>query len=85
MRSQTVESRIKVKRQIQREALDDAFQRFDHFERRMDTRESQLESMDIGRDVPPDLATQISALQDDERISDDLEKLKADMDDGQQA
>ena len=37
------------------------------------------------RDVPPDLATQISALQDDERISDDLEKLKADMDDGQQA
>jgi phage shock protein A len=85
MRSQTVESRIKVKRQIQREALDDAFQRFDHFERRMDTLESQLESMDIGRDVPPDLATQISALQDDERISDDLEKLKADMDDGQQA
>jgi phage shock protein A len=82
MRSQTVESRIKVKRQIQREALDDAFQRFDHFERRMDTLESQLESMDIGRDVPPDLATQISALQDDERISDDLEKLKADMDDG---
>jgi phage shock protein A len=85
MRSQTVESRIKVKRQIQREALDDAFQRFEHFERRMDTLESQLESMDIGRDVPPDLATQISALQDDERISDDLEKLKADMDDGQQA
>jgi phage shock protein A len=85
MRSQTVESRIKVKRQIQREALDDAFQRFDHFERRMDTLESQLESMDIGRDVPPDLATQISALQDDERISDDLEKLKADMDEGQQA
>ena len=85
MRSQTVESRIKVKRQIQREALDDAFQRFEHFERRMDTLESQLESMDIGRDVPPDLATQISARQDDERISDDLEKLKADMDDGQQA
>jgi phage shock protein A len=85
MRTQTVESRIKVKRQIQREALDDAFQRFEHFERRMDTLESQLESMDIGRDVPPDLATQISALQDDERISDDLEKLKADMDDGQQS
>ena len=29
MRSKTVESRIKVKRQIQREALDDAFHRFD--------------------------------------------------------
>ena len=49
MRSKTVESRIKVKRQIHREALDTAFQRFEHFERRMDNLESQLESMDLGR------------------------------------
>ncbi len=77
MRSKTVESRIKVKRQIQREALDDAFTRFDQFERRMDTLESQLESMDIGREVAPDLAEQINALADDERISDELEKLKS--------
>ena len=55
------------------------FDRFDRFERRMDTLESQLESMDLGRDVPPDLAAQITALQDDERISDDLERLKAEM------
>lgn len=81
MRSQTVESRIKVKRQMQREALDDAFHRFERFERRMDTLESQLEAMDIGREVPPDLAAQISALQDDERISDELERLKAEMGD----
>lgn len=77
MRSQTVESRIKVKRQIQREALDDAFHRFERFERRMDTLESQLESMDLGREVPPDLAAQITALQEDDRISDELERLKA--------
>jgi len=80
-----VESRIKVKRQIQREALDDAFHRFERFERRMDTLESQLEAMDIGRDVPPDLAAQISALQDDERISDELKRIKAEMDGGHQA
>lgn len=79
MRSKTVESRIKVKRQMHREALDDAFHRFDRFERRMDTLESQLESMDMGREVPPDLAAQINALQDDERISDELERLKAGM------
>ena len=85
MRSQTVESRIKVKRQIQRETLDDAFHRFERFERRMDTLEGQLEAMDVGRDVPPDLAAQISALQDDERISDELERIKAEMDDGHQA
>jgi phage shock protein A len=79
MRSKTVESRIKVKRQMHREALDDAFHRFERFERRMDTLESQLESMDLGREVPPDLAAQITALKDDERISDELERLKAGM------
>ena len=81
MRSKTVESRIKVKRQIHREALDDAFHRFERFERRMDTLESQLESMDLGREVPPDLAAQINALQDDERINGELERLKAGMSD----
>ena len=76
MRSKTVESRIKVKRQMHREALDGAFQRFEHFERRMDNLESQLESMDIGREVPADLAAEISALAEDERITDELERLK---------
>ena len=79
MRTKTVESRIKVKRQMHREALDSAFQRFEHFERRMDTLESQLESMDVGRDVPPDLAAEINALEDDERITDELERLKSEM------
>ena len=79
MRSKTVASRIKVKRQIQRETLDDAFQRFERFERRMDALEGQLESMDIGREVPPDLAAQITALQDDESISSELDRLKAEL------
>ena len=79
MRSKTVESRIKVKRQMHREALDGAFQRFEHFERRMDDMESQLESMDVGRDVPPDLAAEIDALAEDERISDELARLKSQM------
>jgi len=87
MRTQTVESRIKVKRHMHRDALDDAFQRFEQFERRMDNMESELESMDIGREVSPDLASQIDALQENERISSELERLKADMgaDSAQQA
>jgi phage shock protein A len=85
MRGQTVQSRIRVKRQIQREALDDAFHRFENFERRMDTLEGHLEAMDIGREVAPDLAEQINALQDDERISDELERLKAEMEGGGKA
>jgi len=79
MRSKTVESRIKVKRQIQREALDNAFERFEHYERRMDNLESQLESMDLGREVPPDLAAEIEALQEDDLINDELERLKSEM------
>ena len=79
MRSKTVESRIKVKRQMHREQLDGAFARFEHFERPMDNLESQLESMDMGRDVPPDLAAEIDALAEDERISDELARLKEQM------
>jgi phage shock protein A len=79
MRSKTVESRIKVKRQIHREALDDAFAKFDHFERRMDNLEGQLESMDLGRDVAPDLATEIDSLVEDEKISEELSRLKQEM------
>lgn len=79
MRTKTVESRIKVKRQVQREALDNAFARFEHFERRMDNLESQLEVMDLGREVSPDLAAEINALQEDDRINDDLARLKTEM------
>ena len=85
MRSQTVESRIKVKRQMQREKLDDAFQRFDHFERRMDNLEGQLEAMDLGREVSPDLAAEIDALQEDEQINGELQRLKAELEGGEKA
>jgi phage shock protein A len=79
MRSKTVESRIKVRRQMHREKLDDAFQRFEHFERRMDNLEGQLEAIDMGREVAPDLAAEIDALAEDERVNDELERLKSEM------
>lgn len=82
MRSQTVESRIKVKRQVNREALDQAFGRFEHFERRMDNLESQLEVMDMGRDVAPSLAAEINALEQDEKLTAEIERLKAEVSGG---
>ncbi len=85
MRGKTVESRIKVKRQMHREALDTAFQRFDQFERRMDNLEGQLESMDLGRQVAPDLASEIEALAEDEVINDELARLKREMGGGDAA
>jgi phage shock protein A len=79
MRTKTVESRIKVKRQSNREALDDAFARFEHFERRMDNLESQLEVMDMGKDVAPSLAAEINALEEDEKLTEELERLKSEL------
>ena len=79
MRSKTVHSRIRVKRQMQREGLDDALGKFDRFERRIDHLESQLESMDLGRDVPPDLADEIESLQEDEQINGELARLRKEM------
>jgi phage shock protein A len=78
-RGRAVESRIKVKRQINRDALDDAFRKFDQFERRMDNMEGQLGSMDLGREVTPDLAAEIEALAEDEQINSELQRLKKEM------
>lgn len=77
MRAQTVHSRMAVKRQVQRSALDDAFSKFDRFERRMDNLEGELDAMDLGRDGG--LAAEIDALQDDEWLSDELDRLKQSM------
>jgi len=79
MRSKTVESRIKVKRQVNREALDEAFGRFEHFERRMDNLESQLDAMDLGRDVEQSLAAEIDALAQDEAINAELDRLRSEL------
>ena len=78
MRSKTVQSRMSVKRQVHRSELDDAFNKFERFERRMDNLEGELESMDIGREGQG-LAAEIDALQEDEWLSDELEKLKQSM------
>lgn len=79
IRSQAVESRIKVRRQVNRDALDGAFARFEHFERRMDNLESQLDAMDLGREAAPSLAAEVDALVEDEKISAELERLKCEL------
>lgn len=77
MRSKTVESRMAVKRQVNRSELDQAFNKFDKFERRMDNLEGELEAMDLGREVG--LAAEIEALQQDEWLSEELERLRESM------
>ena len=77
MRSKTVESRMAVKRQVNRSELDQAFNKFDKFERRMDNLEGELEAMDLGREGG--LASEIEALQQDEWLSEELDRLRESM------
>lgn len=84
MRSKTVQSRMSVKRQVHRSELDDAFNKFERFERRMDNLEGELESMEMGREGQG-LAAEIDALQEDEWLSDELEKLKQSMGAGEKS
>ena len=77
MRSKTVGSRMAVKRQVNRSELDQAFNKFDKFERRMDNLEGELEAMDLGREGG--LAAEIEALQEDEWLSGELDRLRESM------
>jgi phage shock protein A len=77
MRTKTVESRMAVKRQVNRSELDQAFNKFDKFERRMDNLEGELEAMDLGREGG--LAAEIEALQQDEWLSEELDRLRESM------
>lgn len=79
MRQTSVENRLKVRRQNQRSNLDDAFDKFERFERRMDTLEGELESMDMGESVKTNLKSEIEALKENDDINDELAQLKAKM------
>ena len=79
LRVKTVNDRMRVKRQMHRETLDEASVKFEKFERRVDHLEGQLEAMDLGREGQPDLAAEIEGLENDERIEAELARLKAEL------
>ncbi|WP_086929273.1 phage shock protein PspA [Agarilytica rhodophyticola] len=76
LRAQTVENRYKVKRQINKKNIDDAFTKFELFEKRMDELEGHVESFDVGRN---DLASEIDQLAKDDAINEELSRLKEQM------
>lgn len=79
MRQKTVSTRMKARSQLNKDALNDAFEKFEHYERRMDNMESQLEAEDLGRDVKQSLKNEIDSLAQDDSINAELERLKADL------
>ncbi|MCO4799088.1 MAG: phage shock protein PspA [Colwelliaceae bacterium] len=76
MREKTASSRLKVKKKIDSDRVNDALSRFDSYERKIDDIEAQVEAYDIGS---KSLADEIADLESDENIDDELAQLKAKM------
>lgn len=73
LRGQTAKSRIKVQRQLHDVSFDDAFSRFDSYERKLDELEGEVESFSLGNLT---LSAEIEDLKDAEFLSSELEALK---------
>ncbi len=76
MREKTAESRLKVKKKIDSDKVNDALGRFDQYERKIDDIESQVESYDINS---KSLSDEISELENDTSVDNELAALKAKM------
>jgi len=74
MREKTVNSRLKVKQNIENNRVNDALTRFDSYERKIDDIEAQVESYDMGS---KSLADEIADLESNEKVDDELAQMKA--------
>lgn len=75
-REQTTRSRLEIRRKFSRDKLNEAFEKFERYERKMDDMEAEVESYDLGS---KDLASEIANLERDEKIDQALAALKARM------
>ncbi len=76
MRGKAAQSRLGVRRTLSDHNIEDAISRFEHYERKMDDLEGQIESYDLGQKT---LADEISELEGDESAEAMLTDLKARM------
>ena len=79
VRGRTAQSRMGVKRQIHDVNIDEAMSRFDRYERRIDDLEGEVEAYDLGQ---KSLSDEISELQNDEKVDEELARLKAKISEG---
>ena len=79
LRGQAAQTRLGVRKQLSDHAIDDAMQRFELYERKMDAIEGEIESFDLGQ---KSLTHQIDDLVADDGVDDELERLKARMGNG---
>jgi phage shock protein A len=76
MRGKTVNSRLDVKSKLNNGKIDEALNRFEAYERKIDNLEAEVESYDLGS---KSLADEFAELESSEKIDSELEALKAKM------
>lgn len=74
-RHQTVSKRLEVRKRLHDYRIDDAFVRFEQFERRMDDIEGHVEAYDLGGQK--DLAEEIAELESNDVVEQELKDLKS--------
>ncbi|MCB1646015.1 MAG: phage shock protein PspA [Pseudomonadales bacterium] len=76
VRGKTAQSRMGVKRQLHDVNIEEAMSRFERYERRIDDLEGEVEAYDLGQKT---LSDEIAELEADERVDEELARLKARM------
>lgn len=76
MRQKTASSRLQVKKQVDSSKVDDAMQRFDRYEAKIDDLEAQVESYDMGKRT---LRDEFAELENEGKVDEELEALRARM------
>ena len=79
MRGQAAKSRLGVRRQLHDHSIEDAMNRFEQYERKMDDLEGQVESYDMGQ---RNLNDQIEELAVEDAVDEELRRLKSRVRDG---
>ena len=82
MRGKAARSRLGVRRQLSDHSVDDAMLRFEQYESRIDDLEGEVESYDVGQKT---LAAEIDALEGDEKVDEELRRLKERVQQGEQS
>ncbi|MGB0732172.1 MAG: phage shock protein PspA [Pontibacterium sp.] len=75
-RDKTTRSKLEIRRRFNRDKLNEAFEKFERYERKMDDMEAEVESYDLGA---RGLADEINDLERDEKVEAAMAKLKARM------
>ena len=77
-RKQQAVTRLKAKKQLDSHKIDEALVRFEHFEKKIEALESEVESYDIGKDEVT-VEQQFKQMERDDAIESELAKLKQKM------